>query len=209
MGKVTCVDLSQEDPFIQGALKGLIWLQHWFTYIQKFDERVRIVADACIYLWLCWVFLVTRGLSLVVASRGHSCCSAWTSCRSGFSCCQAWALEQTQQLWCMGWMAPWHVVSSWTRDWTCVPCIGRRIFNQWTTREALKVHFSQMLSTAQRKHHYTCCSFTFFIATIWFMKFLQYCISRLPTIWNLSWSSYTSLLNQICSFSSSIKYCSY
>ena len=28
-----------------------------------------------IYLWLCWVFVSVRGLSLVVASRGHS--SSW------------------------------------------------------------------------------------------------------------------------------------
>ena len=26
----------------------------------------------CIYLWLCWVFISVRGLSLVVASGGHS-----------------------------------------------------------------------------------------------------------------------------------------
>ena len=29
----------------------------------------------------------------------------------------------------MGVVAPWHVVSSWTRDQTWVPCIGRRILN--------------------------------------------------------------------------------
>ena len=31
--------------------------------------------------------------------------------------------------------APWHVGSSWTRDRTCVPCIGRQILNHWTIRE--------------------------------------------------------------------------
>ena len=40
-------------------------------------------------------------------------------------------------LWCMGLVAPWHVVTSRTRNWTCVPCIGRRILNYWTTREVL------------------------------------------------------------------------
>ena len=40
-----------------------------------------------------------------------------------------------QQLWHMGLVALWHVESSWTRDQTCVPCIGRQIFNHWTTRE--------------------------------------------------------------------------
>ena len=46
-------------------------------------------------------------------------------------CCGAPALERT------GLIAPWLVESSWTRDWTHVPCIGRQILNHWTTREAL------------------------------------------------------------------------
>ena len=33
--------------------------------------------------------------------------------------------------------APQHMESSWTRDLTCVPCIGRQILNHWTTREVL------------------------------------------------------------------------
>ena len=39
------------------------------------------------------------------------------------------------ELWCTGLVAPQHVGSSWTRDQTCVPCIGRRILNPWPTRE--------------------------------------------------------------------------
>ena len=30
-----------------------------------------------------------------------------------------------------------HEGSSWTRDQTCVPCIGRRILNHWAAREVL------------------------------------------------------------------------
>ena len=30
---------------------------------------------------------------------------------------------------------PHHVGSSSTRNWTCVPCIGRRVLNYWTTRK--------------------------------------------------------------------------
>ena len=41
----------------------------------------------------------------------------------------------------MGWVAPWHVRSSWTRDWTRVPCIGRWILNHWATREAPAASF--------------------------------------------------------------------
>ena len=56
---------------------------------------------------------------------------------SSFSC-------GAQALGCMGFSSrsawayyPWHVGSSQTRDWTCVPCISRQILNQWTTREVL------------------------------------------------------------------------
>ena len=31
----------------------------------------------------------------------------------------------------IGLVAPWHMVFSWTRDRTCVPCIGRKILNHW------------------------------------------------------------------------------
>ena len=35
----------------------------------------------------------------------------------------------------MGLVAPKHVESSWTKDLTRVPRIGRQILNHWTTRE--------------------------------------------------------------------------
>ena len=35
----------------------------------------------------------------------------------------------------MGWVAPRHVESSQTRDWTCVPHTGRWILNHWATKE--------------------------------------------------------------------------
>ena len=44
---------------------------------------------------------------------------------------------QTQKSGPTGWVAPWHVGSSWTRDRTCVPGIGRQVRNHWTTRKAL------------------------------------------------------------------------
>ena len=52
--------------------------------------------------------------------------SSWASHCSGFSCCGAWALDAWAQ-WLLhtGLAAPQHVESSWTRDWTCVPCTGR------------------------------------------------------------------------------------
>ena len=38
----------------------------------------------------------------------------------------------------MGLVVPWHVGSSWTRDWIRVSCIDRWILYHWATREALK-----------------------------------------------------------------------
>ena len=39
-----------------------------------------------------------------------------------------------------GLAAPQHGESSWTRDQTCVPCVGTCILYHWTTREVLAVH---------------------------------------------------------------------
>jgi len=36
-------------------------------------------------------------------------------------------------------VALWHVGSSQTMSQTWVPCSGRQILNQWTTREALLI----------------------------------------------------------------------
>ena len=79
-----------------------------------------------IYFWLCWVFVVVRGLLIVVASR----CRAQAVGCTGFSSCRAWA-----QWWHLGLVALRHVESSWIRDHKHVPCIGRGILNHWTTME--------------------------------------------------------------------------
>ena len=86
---------------------------------------------------------------LFLAVLGLHCCTRASHC-SGFSCCGARTLgsraqqlwlagyrAQAQQLWRMDLVAPRHVGSSRTRGRTCVPCIGRRILNHCTTREAL------------------------------------------------------------------------
>ena len=46
-----------------------------------------------------------------------------------------WA--QAQQSRCIGLIASWHVQSSWPRDQTHVPCIGRQVLNYWTTGKFL------------------------------------------------------------------------
>ena len=66
-------------------------------------------------------------------------CSVWVSHCGGFSCCSTWALGgRAQWLGHMGLVAQQYVGSSGTRNQTCVPCVGRRILNQWTTEEVFE-----------------------------------------------------------------------
>ena len=78
---------------------------------------------ACLQLW-CIGFSL-QWLLLQLRSTASGAC--------GLSGCNAGA----QWLWRLGSVATWHVESSQTRDSTCVPCIGRQILNNWTTREVL------------------------------------------------------------------------
>ena len=69
------------------------------------------------------------GLSLVAASRGYSSLQ-----------CAIFSLRWLLLLWNTGFshcglVTPRYVESTWTKGWTPVPCIGKRILNHWTTRE--------------------------------------------------------------------------
>ena len=76
-----------------------------------------------------------------------SSCGVRASYCSGLPRCRAHQAPGLQQLWLAGFRAwarelwhegsaaPWHVESSRARDQTHVLCIGRRVLNQWTTRE--------------------------------------------------------------------------
>ena len=91
----------------------------------------------CIHFWLRWVSTAALGLSLVLASGASlSFSDAQVSC-CGASLVLGHRLSARglSKLWCTGLVAPWHVGSSWIRDQTSVPCIGRWILNHWTTRE--------------------------------------------------------------------------
>ena len=99
------------------------------------------------YFWLHWFLVAVCGLFFNCGEWGYSLtvihglptavafpvCGAHTLGPTDFSSCSTWA----QQLWPMGLVAPWHVASSQSRDWTHVPCISRRILNHWTSREVL------------------------------------------------------------------------
>ena len=65
--------------------------------------------------------------------------STWgarASPQGGSSCCGAGAPG------CTGSVALRPVGSSWTRDWTCVPCISRWVLNHWTTRESFIIYYA-------------------------------------------------------------------
>ena len=81
-----------------------------------------------------WIVRGARGLPLVAESRAPlelqcvGCSLRWLlslqSPGSGHTGFSSYSM-QTQQLWCSGLVAPWHVASSWTRDRAHVPRIGR------------------------------------------------------------------------------------
>ena len=126
------------------------------SFLENFIIIFKFLNFLFIYFWLRWVFVAARGLSLVEANRGYS--SLWCTGFSlrwllllqstgsrhvGFSSCGTWAQQlwlagsrvKAQQLWRTGLVAPQHVGSSWTRDQTHVPCVGRWILNHCATGE--------------------------------------------------------------------------
>ena len=66
---------------------------------------------------------------------GFPCWRAWAHGRMGFSRCRMPAQ-----------LTPRHAGSSWARNQTCVPCIGRRILNQRTVREVPKIVYHRILN---------------------------------------------------------------
>ena len=89
-------------------------------------------------LGLCW----SHGLSLVAKSGGYSLCPGFPLQWFLLLRSMAPRAHGLQELWCVGsvvvctgLVASRHVGTFRTRDWTCVPCIGRWILNHWKTRE--------------------------------------------------------------------------
>ena len=76
------------------------------------------------------VFTAAGRLSLFSVSRDHSLVVAC-----------AFSLQWLLLLWSIGLVAPRLLQSSWTRDQTHVPCIGRQIFNHWISREVFLLIF--------------------------------------------------------------------
>ena len=85
-------------------------------------------------------FMVCRLLSLQSTGSGHM---AFNSCSTTGSGVVMWGPQSMRALRAVaqGPNRSGHVGSSWTRDWTHVPCIGRWVPIHWTTREVLETHF--------------------------------------------------------------------
>ena len=85
--------------------------------------------------------VAVRGLLTVVASLAteHRLQGSRASgvAAHGFFRCGSRA--RAQQLWRSGLVVLRQVESSWTRDHTCVPCIGRQILIHCATREVLNI----------------------------------------------------------------------
>ena len=98
-----------------------------------------------IYLWLCWVFVSVRGLSLVVASGGHS--SSWCA---GLSLSWPLLLRTTGSR-RAGSVIVAHGPSCSTacgifpdQGSNRVPCIGRQTLNHCATREVPTYTFTHI-----------------------------------------------------------------
>ena len=108
-----------------------------------------IIIYLFIHLWLCWVFVSVRGLSLVAASGGHSLSRPLVAEHRLQTRRLSNCGSRTQLLRGM-WDLPRPGLEPVSpalagRFSTRVPCIGRQILNHCVTREALVDIFMCML----------------------------------------------------------------
>ena len=104
-----------------------------------------------IYLWLCWVFISVRGLSLVGGKWGP----LFIMVRGPLTIAASLVVEHRLQMRRLSncgsrtqlLRGMWE--SSQTRARTRVPCIGRQILNHCATREAQQVLTSYLFYTYQ------------------------------------------------------------
>ena len=111
-----------------------------------------LISSFLMFFFFFNIYLFLAVLGLRCCEQTFSSCSvcgllsswgAWVSHCGGFFCGRAQTLDRRlQQLRCTGLVASRHVEFSQTRDQTHVLiCIGRQIFNHWTTREVPSYFF--------------------------------------------------------------------
>ena len=121
-------------PWPQGDTGILCMLRVWT------DLQLLFKIFICLFLTVLSLCCCFRASSSFSYWGLLSSCGVQASCDGGFSYWGPWALGH------VGLVALWNVESSWTRDGTCVPCIGRQILNHWTTREVPAQKFSQSIN---------------------------------------------------------------
>ena len=130
------------------------------------------------FLWLPMILNFSfRKKKFYLGCSGSSLCGLLTAVASH---CGAQALwTEAQCLQCGGSPASKHVESSQTRDWTCVPWIGRRILNHWTTREVLSNFSSFTYKTLSFPILYTVCSYHWPILKVKFIVTILVVLQKL------------------------------
>ena len=78
-----------------------------------------------------------RWLLLLWSSGSRACGLQDVWLKDSVDCGSQVLEHRVDNLWHVGLAALRHVGSSWTREQSYVPCIGRQILNHWTTREVL------------------------------------------------------------------------
>ena len=107
-----------------------------------------------IYFQACWDFCGAHALHCSEQKLLFSC-DVWAFPYSGFSRCGARVLGCGLSSSGLGAQLPCRKgdVGFWTRDRTCVPCIGRQILNHRTTRKVPKpLHFNTKRPLFSKRH---------------------------------------------------------
>ena len=119
---------------------GEVWFMHnvntQFTMWRGRGQRAEVFLKFIFIFGCSGSLWLNMGYSLLAVSRIYS-----SLCCSGFL---LWWLRLLQSWGCrhLGLDTPGLVESSWTRDWTCVSCIGRWILIHCTTRKVQEKNFS-------------------------------------------------------------------
>ena len=114
----------------------------WYFFFFFFDGEN--AANVCVFIIV--VFLNKKNFFMVFKKlKKYLFWFHWGFVAAlAFSSWDKWSLlfiavHRLQWLWHRGLVASKPVGFPQTRDWTCVPCIGKQILNHWTTREVRRV----------------------------------------------------------------------
>ena len=183
-------------------------LTHKYTfsvcYHQYLSSQVAILGRHCLawtqieqasHLFLkkiIYSFLLGCAVSSLLHTCFSSCgelgllyCCTWASHCSGFSCGPGSRAHGLSSCSIQAWFprGTWDL-SSQTRDWTYVPCIGSQILNHWTTREVPKPVTLLLTKLKPWANHVSSMSLNFTIPTMQVLLAPHY-----RSVWKQKWVS--------------------